>query len=123
MKTRISTVFTVVDGTASFDTGPVDTGEGKRDKNNVLQNGPHIADGAAVFTVDCTGFTGTSMDIEMFAVEDGVDRSLGSFAQLTGVAKLQLTVATLVPSQVKFVGTAVSLTDFDAVITVERLVP
>ena len=124
MKTQENLLHTELNGTASFDSGLVKTGIRKLPNTTpegVRPAGDNVATEACRFALSVTGFTGTSMLVEVFAVINGIDHLLVAFTSVTGVTTEIKEVADC-PSEVKIVGTAVAITDFDATITSNRLV-
>lgn len=119
MRSLSRLLHTELNGTASFDSGIKATGVGRDAGKDVP--GPNVAAPGCRFTVNCTGFTGTSMAVDIVAVIGGVDVVIASFTNVTGVSQETITVADC-PSEVKIVGTATAVTDFDATFTSNRLV-
>lgn len=122
MKTKNTTLHTVLNGTTSFDSGLVATGLGlDPGQPAVPANGEHVAREACRFAIDVTGFTGTNMVVTIVDLIGGVEFIIGTFTTITGVTSEVIEVANC-PSSVKVKGVATAVTDFDAVVTSSRLV-
>jgi len=123
MKTKETLLFTGLNLSASFNGVLVATGVGNVDTvaDGTVPDGVNVAKEKCRFALNVTGFTGTSMLVEIRAEIAGIDTILGAFTSVTGVVSEVIEVADC-PSKVKVIGTAVAVTDFDATVTSNRLV-
>lgn len=122
MKTKETILHTVVDGTASFDSGLQATGMAVDAGSPVSPNaGEHVATEKCRVAIDVTGFAGTNMIVTIVAMIAGIEHIIGTFTTITGVTSEVIDIADC-PSSVKVKGVASSVTDFDAVVTANRLV-
>lgn len=120
MKTKSTLLYTAVDVTTSFDSGVVSTGQSV-DAGLSSKAGAHVAGEKCLFTLNVSAFAGTSMAVAIKAVIGGVDTVLGSFTSVTGAVNETITID-VCPADVKIVGTAVTVTDFDATVYSTRFV-
>lgn len=72
-----------------------------------------VAEGKARVVINCTGFAGTSMAVDIVAIIDGVDVIIDSFTDLTAIGQETLIIECC-PTNLKVVYTATTITDFDA---------